>query len=285
MRFMLFLLLVVLAVPAFAADKAANGTTSLGGDSALPIDIAADNSLEWDQTARTYTARGNAVAKRGTFAIAADLLVAHERDNETTKKSEVWKLTAEGNVHIMNTPAGGGQPTDIYGERGVYDIDRQVAVLTGDNLKLVSGDDTITARERFEYWQQQNLVVAVGDAEAVRASQQGKAGERHIKADEMTALFKEDAQGNLQAQRMEAKGAVKIITATDVAIGDSAIYDLDKNKAQLKGGVHLTRDKNQLAGDRAEVDFNTGLSRLLAADTKTTKGRVRGLIYPRKAGE
>jgi lipopolysaccharide export system protein LptA len=276
-------LLLLLLAPAHAA-------TPPVADNALPVDISSDTSLEWDQTSRTYTARGNAVAKRGTVTIAADILVAHERDNADTKKAEVWKLTAEGNVRITNAPASdGGQPTDIYGERGVYDIDRQVAVLTGNNLKLVSGNDTITAQDRFEYWQQQNLAVAVGNAEAVRTNAAGgKAAERHIKADKMTALFKEDAQGNLEAQRMEANGNVTIITATDVATGDKAVYDLAKNKAQLAGDVNLTRGKNQLAGARAEVDFKTGLSRLLAADAKKPEGRagdrVRGIIYPRAAG-
>jgi lipopolysaccharide export system protein LptA len=51
-----------------------------------------------------------------------------------------------------------------------------------------------------------------------------------------------------------------------------------KNKAVLTGDVFLTRGKNQLAGDKAEVDFKTGLSKLV----NTGKGskRVRGLLYP-----
>lgn len=260
-----------------AKSKSPFGT---GGDSKQPIDISADNSLEWDQNARTYTARGNAIAKRGDFTIYGDTLVAEERDRTDSKGTEIWKMSAEGNVRLTN--GQDGKTSEAFGDRGVYDIDRQVAVLTGDDLKLVTGNDTITATERFEYWSAEKLAVAVGNAEVVRSDPaKGKNGERRIKADKMTALFKEDAQGELQAERMEAEGNVIIITATDVAKGDKGIYDMSRNKALLSGNVHLTRGKSQLAGDKAEVDFNTGISKLL--DTNTGDGkRVRGLLYPKE---
>jgi lipopolysaccharide export system protein LptA len=261
-----FVLFLLLCAPVWAAEPA-----GFGGNSKSPLDISADNSLEWDQEARTYTARGGAIAKRDNFAIAADTLVAHERDKQP-KGTEVYKMTAEGNVKITN--GRDGKITEIYGDNGVYDIDGEVAVLTGQNLKLVNGADTLTAKDKFEYWAREKIAVAIGNAEAVR----GGPNPRHIKADRMKALFKEDAAGNLQTDRVEATGGVTIITATDVAKGDSALYDLGKNKAVLTNNVQLSRGKNQLAGDKAEVDFATGLSKLLVGDNK--KSRVRGLIYP-----
>lgn len=267
MRFIL-LILLALATPATAAEKAA----ALGGNSDQPIDVSADKSLEWDQNTRTYTARGNAKAMRGDFTIFADLLVAFDRDRADGKSgTEVWKLDADGNVRLTNGKA------EAFGDKGVYDIDRQVAVLTGEHLRLVSGTDTVTAKDSFEYWSAKKLAVAKGDATVTRA-------DRKIIADEVTTLFAEDAAGQLQAERSEAHGNVQIFTATDTAKGQHAIYDLKKNKALLVGKVRLTRGKSQLEGDRAEVDFKTGISRLLSDDkSKSGRGRVRGLLYPQKS--
>lgn len=268
MRFIL-LFLLLLAAPAFAQ------TNPLGssGNSDQPIDVSADTSLEWDQNTRTYTARGNAKASRGDFTIFADLLTAFDRDradgpDNKSGGTEVWKLEADGNVKLTNGKA------EAFGDKGVYDIDRQVAVLTGESLRLISGADTVTAKERFEYWSAKKLAVAVGEATVTRT-------DRKIIADEVTTLFVEDAAGQLQAERSEAHGNVRIFTATDTAKGDHAIYDLKRNKALLVGKVRLTRGKSQLEGDRAEVDFATGISKLLA-DEKNPK-RVRGLLYPQKS--
>lgn len=271
MRFTL-LFLLLLSAPAMAAD---GNPLAAGGKSDQPIDVSADQSLEWDQNARTYTARGNAKAARGDFTIFADLLTAFDRDKpDGSKGTEVWKLEADGNVKLTNGKA------EVFGDKGVYDIDRQVAVLTGENLRLISGADTVTAQERFEYWSAKRLAVAKGEATVTRPGN-GAEGSRKIIADEVTTLFYEDAAGQLQAERSEAHGNVRIFTQTDTAKGDHAIYDLKRNKALLVGNVRLTREKSQLEGDRAEVDFKTGVSRLLA-DDKNPK-RVRGLLYPQNA--
>lgn len=278
MRFLL-LFFILLANPAFAAERAA----PLSDKNDQPIDVSADQSLEWDQKARTYTARGNAKATRGDFTIFADLLTAFDRDKpDGSNKTEVWKLEADGSVRLTN--GQGEKAATAFGDKGLYDIDRQVAVLTGENLRLISGGDTVTAKDRFEYWSAKKLAVAKGEATVVRAGPE----QRKIIADEVTTLFAEDNAGQLRAERSEAHGNVRIFTATDVARGDHAIYDLKKNKALLVGNVRLTRGKSQLEGDRAEVDFKTGISRLLndpnnnGGNKEGDKKRVRGLLYPQK---
>lgn len=281
--FCFIIVLLVLGPIALGAGQAAVAATPATNQSTnnQPIDISADQSLEWDQNARTYTARGNARASRGDFTIFADLLTAFDRDKADGAGTEVWKLAAEGNVRLTNAPAGGNTKNAAvaYGDQGLYDIDRQVAVLTGNNLRLESGADTVTAEDRFEYWSAKRLAVAKGEATVVRNSASGAAADRRkIIADEITTLFTENKEGELQAERSEAHGNVRIFTATDTAKGNHALYDLKRNKAIITGNVRLSRGKSQLEGDRAEVDFTTGLSRLLAADDSPK--RVRGLLYP-----
>ena len=55
--------------------------------------------------------------------------------------------------------------------------------------------------------------------------------------------------------------------------------------ATLTGDVQLSRGDNQLNGDRAEVDLNSGVSRLVSAPGG--EGPIRALLVPedRTAGQ
>src|SRR5690606_31299471 len=88
--------------------------------------------------------------------------------------------------------------------------------------------------------------------------------------------------GDLEMQAISAQGGVTITTPTDVARGDEGVYDLSTRIATLSGNVRLTRGGNQLNGDYAEVNLETGVSRLLSRPG-TGEGRVRGLLVPDSA--
>ena len=239
-----------------------------------PIDITAEDALEWHQKERAYIARGKAVATRDKVTLRADTLTAFERDAAAGNNvgdngggkgssSEIWRLQAEGNVTIRT------DKQTVAGDKGLYDVDRKVAVMTGGNLRFTSGEDVVTARDSLEWWDGQRLAVARGSARAVRA-------DRTVAADQLVAQLTENAQGQLDVSRIDAVGNVTITTRTDVATGSRAVYDLTRNVAVLEGPVRIKRDRGYLEGARGEVDFNTGLSRLLAGSEK----RVRGLFVP-----
>jgi len=82
--------------------------------------------------------------------------------------------------------------------------------------------------------------------------------------------------GSGKLQRVEAFGHVAINTPTETVTGDRGIYVAETGLARLGGNVRITRGQNQLNGSDAEVDLNTGVSRLLAGNT----GRVAGLVVP-----
>jgi lipopolysaccharide export system protein LptA len=252
------------------------GNSASGGSpntSNLPIEVEADQSLEWYRDQRAYVARGHAVATRGEMSILADTLVAYDRD-KIGGGTEVWRLTADGSVTIK------GPNQQAFGDQGVYDIDRKVAVLTGKDLKFTTLQDTITARDSLEYWQDQDIAVARGNAVAVRQ-------DRRVKADTLTALFKNSPEGQKVMDRVNAEGHVIMTTATDVVTADRAVYSPQSNTALLTGSVKITRGQNHLQGDRAEVDFATGQSRLLTSDKPGANkadggkpGRVKALLVP-----
>jgi lipopolysaccharide export system protein LptA len=268
------------------------------GGSGTPIEITASNGIEWDRDAKRYVATGNAAARQGDTSVYGDRLVAWYRD-AAAGGTEIFRYEAIGNVRF-ETPS-----QKVEGDRGIFDVDSEVVVVTGRALRLTTPTDTLTARDTLEYWAAREIAVARGNAMIV-------SGERRMTADVMTAHFVQqqpqarpaaapargqqqnaranqrpapaNAQGGNDArlQRVEAFGNVHVSTPTEIARGDRGVYNMQTSIAQLAGNVRLTRGDNQMAGDFGEVNMNTGISRLLSAPG-TGDGRVRGLLIPQQA--
>jgi lipopolysaccharide export system protein LptA len=292
-------LLIVAAQPAWA-----QGIDLGRGGSGAPIEITARNGIEWDRDAKRYIATGEAVARQGDTSVHGDRLVAWYRD-AATGGTEIYRYEAIGTVRFET-------PTQrVEGDRGIYDVDSQVVVVTGRALRLTTPTDTLTARDTLEYWAARDIAVARGNAMIV-------SGERRMTADVMTAHFVQQTQparaaasargqpqvrgqppargqANVRApaqpagtgadqrlQRVEAFGNVHVSTPTEIARGDRGVYNMQTSIAQLAGNVRLTRGDNQMAGDFGEVNMNTGLSRLLSTPG-SGDGRVRGLLIPQQA--
>ncbi len=253
--------LLLLAPVAAQAEEAA---ATMGSG---PVAVTAD-ALEYHEQQQVYVARGHAEVTRGTVTITADLITAYATQTPAGQ-TDISRAVATGNVVVTS---GNGKVT---GERGVYDAARQVVVLKGNNLRLTTPQDTVTARDSLEYWEGKNLAVARGQALAVR-------GDRQVAADTLTALLEENAQKQMDIRRLGADGNVRITTPSEIARGNTGTYDVKTQKALLEGNVRLTRGNNQLNGARAEVNMATGVSRLLA---ETNGPRVRGLLVPKDAPE
>ena len=285
--------LMMVAVPAIAKAKktlpTAPAATTAAAPAAGEIEVTADESLEWYQGKHLYVARGNAKAVRGTMTVEADILTAHERkkpaegapaptpseadkDKTPSQPSQqggnIDQLTAEGHVHITDPRQ------QVFGDRAVYDFDKKVAVVTGDNLKYVTEKDVVTAKDSLEYYEDKNMAVARGNAKALH-------DKRHVEGDVLTAHFTQTPAGQTEMSDMTAEGHVTVITDNDVSRGDHAVYDVKRNAAVLTGHVRVTRGETQLSGDRAEVDFSKGESRLMNQGS----GRVRALLVPKPVNE
>ena len=252
---------LLLAAPLSAAAQ--GGAVTAGSSS---VQINADDGIEWRRDEQVYVARGNAVARRGDLSVRADRLLAFYR--EVAGETEFYRIEAQGAV-VVELPED-----TAYGDEGVYYSDRRVAVLTGDDLRLeMAGGDLVKARDSLEYWQDfegRPVAVARGDASMT-------SGDRLIEAETLTASFTEDAAGERALDRVDALGDVRIRTPNEFARGNEGIYYAIDQLAVLAGDVKITQGANQLNGDRAEVDLETGVSRLLPG----SGGRVKGLLAPR----
>ena len=245
----------------FGQLLAGAATAQLGNQ---PIELEASQSLEWLSEENAYVARGDAMLRQGDVEVSANTLTANYREGDDGK-TEIWRVVADGNV-LIATPT-----QQVRGDRGVYNVVSDVFTLTGSDLRLETETETITARDSLEYWKGEQVAVARGNARAVSGTDQ-------IDADELKAELSEDAEGNLLIDNLAATGNVVITTPTDIARGDHGLYDRQTNTATLSGSVRLTRGQNQLNGDFAEVNLDTGVSRLLAQPG--SEGRVQGIFTP-----
>lgn len=248
-----------------------NDVPGLSSTGSQPLEITADGTLEWLRNEKLLVARKNALAAQGDSSVAAQTLSAEYREGKDGGGMQIWKITAETGVVLKS------KDTQAYGEKAVYDLDRGLAVMTGEGLKMVSPDQTVTARDRFEYHVSEGRFEAIGAAKVVRPKPSG-GGTDTLSADKISAVMKDNGKGERVLDSLEATGNVVIVTPTETVTGAHGIYNADTNKAELTGGVKIIRGQNTLQGQRAEVDMNTNTSRIFGSDTPT--GRVRGVFYP-----
>lgn len=286
----------LLVISLFAAlSVAAEGQGLPGAAEGRPIEIQADSGIEWQQDARVYIARGNAVAKRGTGEVHADILTAHYRPLKGGEggATEIYRIDADGNVTLK------GETQTVVGDKAVYDVDQTLVVVTGKALKLTTATDVVTARDSLEWYDQRRIVVARGDAVAVRAA-------KRIRADVLTAYLTPDKPpaakpgarpaaakaaakpeadtglfgGSGRISHVDAQGNVLVSTATDVGRGDNGVYNADKGIVTLLGNVTLTRGQDTIRGQYAVMDLNNNISRMMTVASRpgAPAGRVQGLF-------
>jgi lipopolysaccharide export system protein LptA len=250
-------------IPALAQSLNFGGT---GGD--LPIDVYAENGIEWQQENSLFIARGDARAVRGQVEVLSDELRAYYREG-TTGQSEIWRLDAVGNVRIVSNTE------TAYGDRAIYNADQQVLVIDGEKPRLESGQDILTATQQLEYWEAKKFAVARGNAVATREDKQ-------VRADVLVAHFNQDARGKSQVYRIDAYDKVRVKTDAETAVGDRGVYNVNTGVAVLTGNVTMVRETNTLNGCRAEVNLNTGISKLFACPNQQGSNRVSGTFIPKQ---
>jgi lipopolysaccharide export system protein LptA len=88
---------------------------------------------------------------------------------------------------------------------------------------------------------------------------------------------------NSGIKRLEAAGPVTVVSKTQVATGDNAIYDKPQDKVFLIGHVTLSDGQNVTKGDKMTYDLKNGQATIDTNGGKT--GRVHGQFTPGAAAE
>ncbi len=261
---------VAIFIALFILNSAAFAATPVASASGQPVAISAAKSLEWNRKAKTYTARKDVVVTQGVLRITSDTLTA--RYNDDQGMTDISTLEADGHVTITSPPYV------ATGEHAVYDVKTGNAVMTGNNLKITTGDDVLTAREKIEFFGAENKMTATGQATAVR-------GADVLTAEALNAYFVKDATGKMTADKITGAGHITLKTAKETATGDNGVYNIPAQTAVLTGKVRILQGENWLEGTRADVDMVTGISRLSGAGNAETEGRVKGMFFPKQEGQ
>ena len=95
------------------------------------------------------------------------------------------------------------------------------------------------------------------------------------------------SNGGVQIRRLDAAGGVVVHSPSETAKGDFGIYDLDRKLITLIGNVQLTRDQNQVIGQRLVIDLDSGRAVIDGgpAGVNQSGGRVTGhFTVPQRKG-
>ena len=265
--------LVVLVIFYFqiSAAAVAGGLDLASGSKDMPIEITADNGIEWEKNKEILIASGNAKASRGGITVLAEVLRAYYR-KKTTGGTDLYRLDAAGGVKIFS------DTESMEGQTAVLDFEQAILKVDGKKVIYKAGPDTITANQQMEYWERQMMAVARGNAVAIH---KGKT----LRADVLKALLRKNKTGRSEVYIIEAFNNVLIVSDKDRLRSDSAIYKLDSGIVTLKKNVSIVREDSILNGDLAEINLKTGISKLLTVDSvgsRKERKRVRGLIYPHR---
>ncbi len=138
--------------------------------------------------------------------------------------------------------------------------------------------------DRLDVFDKEQRAVFAGNVVAVQ-------GESTIKCAELTVLYEQNrGQGRAAAsanpgegaiRRIDCKGPVTIVSRTQTATGDNAVFDRTANRILLTGNVALSDGPNVTTGERIVYDLNTGIANI---ETKPG-GRVRALFVPGSGSE
>ncbi|MGE4062572.1 MAG: LptA/OstA family protein [Rhodospirillaceae bacterium] len=274
-----FLLVAGSAVPAWAQSL-----TFQPKNSDQPIVVDAESGIEVQQDTKRVIARGNARAAQGEVSIVGDELIAQYRTNPDGS-NEVYRVFAAGNVTMRSTDE------TATGASAVYDFDKGVLVLEGDQVRLTNADGTVTARKALQYWANERVAVADGDAFAEDREK------RRVYADKLVAFFREGAapekptavsaaaRGRGDISYIQGFGNVRVETPQETVRGQRATYNVDTGIVTLDGAVRMTQNNNILAGEYAVVNLRGGRSQVFSTRQGGMTGtreneRVRALIAP-----
>jgi lipopolysaccharide export system protein LptA len=273
-----FAVLAALYVATASSNAGAQSLTFQPKNSDQPIVVDAESGIEVQQDTKRVIAR-KARASQGEVSIVGDELIAFYRDN-----NEVYRIFAVGNVTMRSAEE------TATGTTAVYDLDKAVLVLEGETVSLSNADGSVTAKKALQYWANERVAVAEGDAFAEDREK------RRVHADKLVAFFREQtgakptgvaaaARGRGDISFIQGFGNVRVETPGETVRGQRATYNVDTGVVTLDGGVRMTQNNNILAGEYAVVNLRGGRSQVFNTRQAGMAGtrenaRVRALIAP-----
>ena len=231
-----------------------------------PIEIFADDGIEWHKNKSKYVALGNAKALSGSLSLESDKIEAFYKENDSSNMN-ITEVRAKKNVVVQDK-----KMKITGGDYAEYKILKDYFFINGKNIILTSEKNILKSNKKLEYWRSKNIAIATGKAQAK------KNNEFVVVADKLVWYLQEKNQ-KTTVKKLLGFNNVSIKTNNEVAFSDKAIYNNNTEICKLFGNVKLQRGESFLIGEYAEVDLRSGISKLLPAPgTKLNENKVRALI-------
>jgi lipopolysaccharide export system protein LptA len=116
----------------------------------------------------------------------------------------------------------------------------------------------IEAAQGIEWQRDARTVIARGNATAKR-------GDTEVRADVLTARYRERPDGSYEVSRIEADGGVRLTSPQQSASGEKGSYDVEAGKMSLSGGrqVSVTTPSSEIRADE-RIDYDLASKTLVA---------------------
>ncbi len=236
------------------------------GDNDEPIEIFAEEGIEWHKNKKKYVAVGNAKAISGTLSLKSDVIEAFYEEKDSSNMN-ITNVKAKKNVIVEDK-----KMKIIGGEYAEYKISKDYFLINGKNIILTSEKSTLKSNKKLEYWRSKNIAIATGKAQAKKDQ------EFTVLADKLV-WYLQETEKKTTVKKLIGFDNVSIKTNNEVAFSDKAIYNNETEICKLFGNVKLQRGESFLIGEYAEVDLKSGISKLLPSPgKKLNENKVKALI-------
>ncbi len=232
-----------------------------------PVEIYADEAIEWHKNDNKYIAIGNAKAKSGSMVLKSDKIEAFY-DESDDSAMDIRLVKAHRRVKIIDNKL-----EITGGNLAEYNLKKDHFSIFGKDLILTSEKNKLKSTNKMEYWRQKGVAIATGNATAI------KENEFIIKAEKLIWYINE-INDKMDVKKILGFNNVSIRSNNEVAFSDKALYNRISGICKLFGNVKLQRGTSFLTGDYAEMDLNKGISKLMPAPGRDSlnENRVRALI-------
>ena len=275
-NYILFVFLLIYFNPSLGAQTLSFKTQT----ETSPIEVYANNGIEWQREKKVFIARGAARAIQGDVTVFADELIAHYRET-TSQETDVYRIDALGNVTIKSL-------SEIArGSAAVYDFELDVLVIEGSPSKLETSDGTVTSNDTIQFWGKEDIAVAKGNAFAERGNNKLLADTLVARFDNQNSSMTKELGKTSKISAIEGFGNVRLETNSgEIIMGDRGKYDLVSEIAVVDGNVKIRSESNQMRGGFAVVDTVKGISTLYPTSKESgysasfAQPRVSALLVP-----
>ena len=187
------------------------------------------------------------------FALAAAALAgAAEAAPAAPANSDAGSLLPGGNSK---------DPVSIEADNLVY-ADKEGKATYSGNVVLIQGPTKLTCSTMVLYIDKSNSAQGATPTPAPSPAASGQ------------------ANSSSSVRHMDCAGPVTVISKTQTATGDSAVYDKPQNHVLLIGNVTLSDGPNVTKGDKLTYDLATGQAHVETKATQGKPGRVWSQFVP-----